>query len=151
MLQPGDSAPDFELMNQDGHMVSLANHRGRTVVLYFYPRDDTPACTKEACSLQSGLPAIGAKGAVVLGVSPDSPESHRKFRGKYRLTFDLLSDASHAVIETWGAWGEKTLYGKKSVGVLRTTFIIGPDGAIKHVFRKVDTAAHADQILPKLG
>lgn len=146
----GELASDFTLPDQDGNPVRLQDFRGRTVILYFYPRDNTPGCTKEACSLRDGWADITARDTVVLGVSPDSPESHRKFRAAQSLPFTLLSDPDHRVMEQWGAWGEKTLYGKKSIGVIRCTWVIGPDGRIVKSLRKVDTAAHADQLKPWL-
>lgn len=151
MLSEKSPAPDFTLPDQDGMTVKLSQFKGKKVVVYFYPKDDTPGCTKEACSLRDGWEELKKMDAVVLGVSPDSPESHKKFREKYNLPFTLLSDPEHKVMEAWGAWGEKTLYGKKSVGVLRSTVIINPDGTIQKMIKKVDTAAHFDQVKPFLA
>ncbi|HTW99548.1 MAG TPA: peroxiredoxin, partial [Acidimicrobiales bacterium] len=123
-LAAGDPAPDFALLDQDGHEVSLAGFAGRQVVVYFYPRDDTPGCTKEACQFNDLLGEFAAGGVEVLGISADGGESHRRFRQKYGLHIRLLSDPDHSVMESYGAWGEKTLYGKKSLGVIRSTFLV---------------------------
>ena len=130
MLSPGDPAPDFELPADDGSTVRLADLKGQRVVLYFYPKDDTPGCTAQACSLRDAKADFDAVGATVLGVSPDSPESHAKFRDKYALGFRLLADQDHATAEAYGAWGEKTNYGKTSMGIIRSAFVIGADGTI---------------------
>lgn len=150
MLRPGDPAPDFSLPADDGSMVRLADLRGRKVVLYFYPKDDTPGCTIEACEFRDVLPRIDAGGAVVLGVSPDSVESHRKFRDKYGLNFRLLSDTDNAVAEAYGVWKEKTMYGRTFWGVERTTFIINEEGRIAKVFPKVTPQGHAAEVLAAL-
>jgi peroxiredoxin Q/BCP len=151
MPEANELAPDFTLPDQDGRPVSLSGLRGRTVLLYFYPKDDTPGCTKEACSLRDAFADITGRDTVVLGVSADGAERHRAFRAKYNLPFSLLTDADHAVMALYGAWGEKKLYGKTSVGVLRSSFLIGPDGRIRKVWRKVDTAMHGAQVLAALG
>jgi peroxiredoxin Q/BCP len=130
MLSPGDAAPDFSLPADDGSTVSLADLRGTRVVLYFYPKDDTPGCTIQACSLRDAKADFDAVGATVLGVSPDSPESHARFRDKFALGFRLLADEDHAMAEAYGAWGEKTNYGKKSMGIIRSAFVIDGDGKI---------------------
>jgi thioredoxin-dependent peroxiredoxin len=130
MLSPGDPAPDFELPADDGSTVRLADLAGKRVVLYFYPKDDTPGCTKQACSLRDARADFEAVGATVVGVSPDSPASHARFRDKYALGFPLLSDEDHATAVAYGAWGEKTSYGRTSMGIIRSAFVIGEDGTI---------------------
>ncbi len=150
MLSEGDMAPDFELSSDSGDTVSLADLRGRRVVLYFYPKDDTSGCTKEACGFRDALPEFDAQGAVVLGVSPDDVDSHEKFRDKYDLNFPLLADPDHAVAEAYGAWGKKKLYGREYEGVLRSTFLIDPDGRVEKIYRKVKPAEHAEEILAEL-
>ena len=147
MIKEGDQAPPFELVADDGRTLSLADFAGKTLILYFYPRDSTPGCTREAEAFRDALPAFAKKRAVVVGVSRDSTASHCKFRDKYRLTFPLLSDPEGKVIEAYGAWGEKTLYGKKSMGILRSTVIITPDGTIKKHFPKVAVEGHAEAVL----
>jgi thioredoxin-dependent peroxiredoxin len=143
-------APAFTAKNQNDQVVSLADFAGKTVILYFYPKDDTPGCTTQACGLRDTFAEIQATGAVLLGVSPDSPASHRKFIDKYSLPFDLLADEDHAIAEAYGVWVEKSMYGKKYFGVERSTFIIGPDGQLQHIFAKVKPAAHSDQVLQAL-
>ncbi|MFW6039830.1 MAG: thioredoxin-dependent thiol peroxidase [Gemmatimonadota bacterium] len=150
MLSQGDMAPDFSLSSDRGDTVRLADLRGRRVVLYFYPKDDTSGCTKEACGFRDALPRFDAQGAVVLGVSPDDVGSHEKFRDKYDLNFPLLADPDHAVAEAYGAWGKKKLYGREYEGVLRSTFVIDADGRIEKVYRKVKPAGHAEEILAEL-
>jgi peroxiredoxin Q/BCP len=150
MLQVGKRAPAFNLVNSDGKKVSLKDYAGKTVVLYFYPRDNTPGCTLEAQAFQAALPKFKKKGAVVLGVSPDTTASHCKFRDKFDLSFELLCDPEHAVIDKYGAWGEKSLYGKKSMGVLRTTVIIDGEGNVQKVFPKVKVNGHVDAVLAAL-
>jgi peroxiredoxin Q/BCP len=151
MLAIGDRAPSFTLLDQDGTPVSLADFRGRPVVLYFYPKDDTPGCTTQACGIRDNWASLQATGAVILGVSPDSPKSHTKFRAKFELPFSLLADTDHVVAEQFGTWGEKSLYGRKYMGVLRTTFVIDGDGVISHVFENVEPNGHVDQIREALG
>ena len=150
MLEIGQSAPDFTLENQDGERVSLHDLRGQQVVLYFYPKDNTPGCTNEACSFRDHFAALTERGVVVLGVSPDSVASHRKFADKHGLPFPLLADPDHQVAEAYGAWGEKTLYGKKFMGLIRSTFLIDEQGQIRHVWKKPKTAIHAEEVLAKL-
>jgi len=150
-IEAGDKAPDFTLATHDGTKLKLSNLRGKTVVLYFYPKDDTPGCTKEACGFRDTITELEVSDAVVLGVSPDGPESHARFRKKYDLPFTLLADPTHAVAEKYGAWREKNMYGKKTVGIARSTFIIGPDGRVKKVFKAVKTAVHAQQVLATLA
>jgi peroxiredoxin Q/BCP len=129
-LSPGDPAPDFALPADDGTQVTLASLRGGRVVLYFYPKDDTPGCTRQACALRDAQADFDKVGATVLGVSPDSPESHARFRDKYALGFRLLADQDHATAEAYGAWGEKTNYGKTSMGIIRSAFVIDENGKI---------------------
>ena len=150
MLTPGDPAPAFTLPADDGSVVSLAGLRGRTVVVYFYPKDDTSGCTTEACEIRDAWTDVQATGAVVLGVSPDGVASHVKFKRKYSLPFPLLADTDHRVAEAYGAWGEKSMYGRKYFGILRSTFVIAPDGTIRQVFEKVQPKGHAAQILAAL-
>lgn len=146
-IEPGTEAPDFTLTTHDGDPLTLSSLRGRLVVLYFYPRDDTPGCTKEACGFRDIEKQLTQAGAIVLGVSPDSPESHARFRDKYSLPFTLLADPDHAVAERYGAWREKNMYGKKSLGIARSTFLIDPTGRVAKVFKAVKTAVHAEQVL----
>ncbi len=150
MLNPGDKAPDFTLPDQNGKMVSLSSFLGKTVVLYFYPRDNTPGCTKEACSFRDNYPFYREKDMVVIGVSPNTSESHQKFAEKFELPFLLLADPEKKVVQAYGAWGEKKNYGKVTVGLLRSTFVIGPDGVIQKVFKKVKTATHGQDVLEAL-
>ena len=149
-LSKGDDAPDFALPDQDGAMHRLADYAGRTVVLYFYPKDDTPGCTKQACSLRDDMDEIAAEDAVVLGVSRDSAESHRAFRDKHGLNFPLLVDAEAEVSTAYGAWGEKTLYGRTSIGMTRATFVIGPDGVLTKVWKRARAADHGAAVLKAL-
>lgn len=151
MIDVGDQAPDFELPADTGETVRLQNLRGQRVVLYFYPKDDTSGCTKQACGFRDAMPAIRERDAVLLGVSPDPVSSHQKFRDKYDLNFPLLADEDHAVAEAYGAWGKKKMYGREYYGILRSTFVIGTDGRVEKVFRKVRPAASADQVLEELG
>jgi peroxiredoxin Q/BCP len=151
-LEPGDKAPDFTLPDATGREVSLEDFAGRDVILYFYPRDDTPGCTKEACGFRDQWDALGRTGAVVLGVSADDAASHRRFATKYRLPFTLLSDPDHTVMRAYGAYGEKTLYGRKITGVIRSTVWIGPDGLVRrHWARVANAAQHPAQVLAALG
>lgn len=146
----GTMAPAFTLEDQDGNPVSLEGQRGRWVVLYFYPEDDTPACTTQACDLRDSWSALQESGVAVLGVSPDDAASHRKFRDKYQLPFPLLVDEGHRVAERYGAWGEKQLYGRTYIGLIRTTVIIDPDGRVAQVFPRTRAAGHAARILAAL-
>ena len=150
MLKEGDKAPEFTLQNAEGETVSLSGFAGKTVVVYFYPKDDTPGCTKEACGFRDVYDDILAKDAVVLGISADSVGSHAKFKEKFNLPFHLLSDPEKTVIEAFGAWGEKKNYGKTYLGLIRSTFVIGPDGVILKAFPKVKPAEHAEEILALL-
>ena len=150
MPAPGDRAPDFSGTDQTGQTVSLSDFAGRTLALYFYPKDDTPGCTTQACNLRDGSDDLAEAGVAVVGVSPDDAASHGRFAGKYALGFPLLADPDRTILEAYGAWGEKTLYGRTSVGVKRTTFLIGPDGHVVHVFKRPKTADHTAEILSKL-
>lgn len=149
-LESGDKAPDFTLKNDNDETVKLSNHKGKKVVLYFYPKDDTPGCTVEACSFRDGFSEIQKKGAALFGVSTDSVESHKKFKEKFHLNFPLLSDADKKVVNSYGVWKEKNMYGKKYMGIERTTFIIDEDGKIKKVFPKVKVDGHYDEVLAEL-
>jgi len=149
-LREGAEAPDFTLESDSGETVSLAQLRGKPVVLYFYPRDDTPGCTTEACEFRDAWEDVKKTGAVVLGVSPDTAASHKKFKSKFRLPFPLLADPEHKVAERYGAWGERSMYGRKFQGILRTTFVIGPDGRIKKVFERVKPKGHVSEVLESL-
>ena len=146
-IEEGATAPDFTLKADDGKEVRLSAMRGKPVVLYFYPKDDTPGCTKEACAFRDRSSEIKARGAVVLGVSPDDVASHGKFRDKYSLNFPLLADAGHGVAETYGAWREKNMYGKKSMGIQRSTFLIDPAGKVRKVWKKVSVDGHDEEVL----
>ncbi|MCS7077373.1 MAG: thioredoxin-dependent thiol peroxidase [Bacteroidia bacterium] len=150
-LNIGDTAPDFSAKDQNGNLIHLSDYRGKTVVLYFYPKDNTPGCTKEACNFRDNYSQLLEKGIVVLGVSADDEASHRKFAEKFNLPFSLLVDTDKKIIQSYGAWGEKNMYGKKSMGVLRITFIIDPQGKIKEIIKKVDTENATEQVLKKLG
>ena len=147
MVEEGKKAPAFKLESSEGDTVSLDDFKGKTVVLYFYPKDDTPGCTREAQGFRDALPKLKKKNAVVLGVSRDSVKSHCGFRDKYDLNFPLLSDPDGKVIRAYGAWGEKNMYGKKSEGIIRTTVVIGPDGKVARVFPKVKVDGHVDKVL----
>ncbi len=149
-LGAGDVAPDFALADQDGNIHSLAEYRGRTVVLYFYPRDETPGCTTQACSFRDGHAEILAEGAIVLGVSRDDADSHRAFRERHQLPFPLLVDAEATVATRYGAWGEKVLYGRRFDGMTRSTFIIGPDGILTRVWKRARPAEHGAAVLKAL-
>ena len=150
MLESGQKAPDFRLRDQDGNEVSLAGCAGNTVVLYFYPKDDTPGCTTEACGFRDAFSDIRLTGALLYGVSPDDTDSHAKFRDKYSLPFDLLSDPGAEVARAFGAWGVKQRQGKEYEGIIRSTFVIGPDGVIQKVFPKVKPEEHAGEVLEML-
>jgi peroxiredoxin Q/BCP len=150
-LGPGDKAPSFTLSDQDGNKVSVRDFAGKALVVYFYPADDTPGCTKEACQFNDNLRAFSRAGTAVLGISPDGAEKHKAFRKKYGLRFPLLTDSDHAVMERYGAWGEKTLYGKKSVGVIRSTFLVGPDGKVQRAWYHVKADGHAEKVLAEIG
>jgi peroxiredoxin Q/BCP len=150
-LETGDAAPDFTLPDQAGNPVSLSDFRGQNVVLYFYPKADTPGCTTQACGVRDHRSDYEGAGAVVLGVSPDPPTKIAKFDDKYSLGFPLLGDEDHTVAEAYGVWVEKSMYGKTYMGNERTTFVIGPDGTIKDIFRKVKPAEHDGLVLGALS
>ena len=147
MLKEGDKAPDFALSDEAGNTVSLKNFAGKKVVVYFYPKDDTPGCTKEACGFRDNYDAILGKGAVVIGISPDDETSHEKFKNKFDLPFYLLADPEKQVIQAFGAWGEKKMYGKSYEGVLRSTFVIGEDRTVIKAWPKVKPDEHAEEVL----
>jgi peroxiredoxin Q/BCP len=151
MVKEGRPAPDFELPSSDGGKLKLADLRGKTVVLYFYPRDNTPGCTREACSFRDAHARLRRKGVVVLGVSPDSLASHDKFRHQHDLPFALLSDADKKVAKAYGAFGEKILYGKKTQGMIRSTFVIDPEGVVRKIFSKVKVDGHVDRVIEALA
>ncbi len=146
MVKAGDPAPDFRLQADDGSEVSLSDHRGKKVILYFYPKDNTPGCTTQACDLRDSLSVLDGRGAVVLGVSPDPLRSHERFREKFGLNFPLLSDEDHQVAEAYGVWKEKSMYGRKYWGIERSTFIVGEDGVIMEAWRKVKAKDHAEKV-----
>lgn len=146
----GDVAPDFTLATDEGGELTLSSLRGRPVVLYFYPKDDTSGCTAQACGFRDAFPRFAQGEAVILGVSPDSVRSHARFRAKYDLPFTLLADEDHAVAERYGVWAEKSMYGRTYWGNLRTTFVVDRDGRIAHVFERVTPAGHADEVAAAL-
>jgi peroxiredoxin Q/BCP len=150
MLEEGQKAPDFSLLSSAAEAVSLKALRGRIVVLYFYPRDMTPGCTREACAFRDSQAKLKKRGAVVLGVSPDSVASHAKFREAHKLNFPLLADTDKAVAKSYGAYGEKLMYGKKVTGMIRSTFVIDPAGLVRKVFRRVKVDGHAELVLAAL-
>ncbi len=150
-LEAGDPAPDFTLLDADGQPVSLSSYRGQRVIVYFYPAALTPGCTKEACDFRDNLAVLGGLGVAVLGISPDQPSKLARFRDKEGLTFPLLSDPGHAVLEAYGAYGEKMLYGKKTVGVIRSTFVIGPDGTIQKALYAVKATGHVARLLTEIA
>lgn len=149
-LQAGDVAPAFTLPDQDEKPVSLQEFAGSPVIVYFYPADDTPGCTKEACQFNDSLAELSRSGGAVVGISPDGAGEHTKFREKYGLAFPLLSDPDHAVMSEYGAWGEKTMYGKKTVGTIRSTFLVGADGTIARCWYSVKADGHAAKVLDAL-
>jgi peroxiredoxin Q/BCP len=150
MVAEGEPAPDFTLTSDTGESVTLSSLRGAPVVLYFYPKDNTPGCTRQACDIRDAWASFQQAGAVVLGVSPDREASHAKFRARYELPFTLLADPEHAVSETYGVWRRKSFAGKKYMGIERSTFVIGADGNVVKVLRKVDPKSHADDVLALL-
>ena len=149
-LKEGDVAPKFTALTNGGGKISLADFKGQNVILYFYPKDDTPGCTKEACAFRDGFADFKKKGAVILGVSPDSVKKHDKFVEKFKLPFTLLADEDKKIVETYGVWGEKSFMGRKYQGVFRVTFLIGPDGRIKKIWPKVKPEEHAEEVLGAL-
>jgi len=150
MVEEGQEAPDFELTSDEGERVKLSQFRGKPVVLYFYPKDDTPGCTTQACGIRDSYDDFGQRGAVVLGVSPDDESSHVKFKQKYGLPFTLLADPEHTVSELYGVWGEKKYMGRTYMGVERSTFVIDSDGRISKVMRKVKPDTHVERVLQAL-
>lgn len=150
MLNVGDKAPDFSLASDDGTTVTLKSLYGRKVVLYFYPKDDTPGCTKEACSFTDSLGKLEDEGATVIGVSADTTDDHQKFKHKYNLEFPLLSDPSTEMLQKYGVWKEKNMYGKKFMGIERTTYIINRDGYVAAIFPRVQVDGHTEEVLAKL-
>ncbi len=150
-LTEGEKAPAFKAKDQNGEIVSLSDFKGKKVVLYFYPADDTPTCTVEACNLRDNYKALQKKGLVVLGVSPDEVKKHKKFEEKYKLPFTLLADRDKKIIDKYGVWGEKNLYGRKYMGLHRTTFLIDEKGVIVKIFRKPKSKIHSEEILRALG
>ena len=151
MLEVGKKAPAFTLPNKEGEKVSLKDFAGKKVVLYFYPKDNTPGCTKEACDFRDSFPEFQNLDAVIIGVSPDSPESHKKFAAKYELPFILLSDTERKVLEKYGVWKEKSMYGRKYMGVERTTVIIDEKGKVVKIFPKVKVKGHAEEVKKALA
>lgn len=149
-LSAGDPAPEFTLVADDGETVSLSDFRGTSVVLYFYPRDDTSGCTRQACGFRDHLDEFGDRGWTILGVSPDGTASHQRFKSKYGLNFRLLSDPDHEVAEAYGAWGTKKMYGREYEGILRSTFLIDPEGRVARIMEKVKPAGHAEALLAEL-
>lgn len=151
MPAPGDAAPDFAAPDQTGTTIRLEDFAGKKLALYFYPKDDTPGCTKQACSLRDGYQRLQSEGVAIVGVSRDDEASHTRFAEKYDLPFPLLADTDGAVSEAYGAWGEKNFYGKKSIGMKRTTFLIDEEGAVVAVIKRPKTADHANEVLRKFG
>ncbi len=149
-LQAGSKAPELNLTDEAGNPFLLSSLQGKTVVLYFYPKADTPGCTTESCEFRDHSAAFAAKDAVIIGISPDTAKAQTKFKSKFTLPFTLLADADHAGAEAYGVWQEKSMYGKTYMGVARTTFVIGPDGNIRHIFEKVKPAGHAAEVLAVL-
>lgn len=150
-LKIGDKAPEIEAKDQNGEPISLNAFRGKTVVLYFYPKDDTPGCTAEACDFRDNYQGLQAKDIVVLGVSADDENSHKKFISKHSLPFPLIADTDHKVVNDYGVWGEKNMYGKKYMGISRSTFVIDEQGDIQHIIKKVDTKNASQQVLELIG
>jgi peroxiredoxin Q/BCP len=149
-LSEGNTAPEFTALTSGGGKISLADFKGKNVILYFYPKDDTPGCTKEACAFRDGFSEFKERGAAILGVSPDSVKSHDKFVEKYKLPFTLLADEDKKIVEAYGVWGEKTFMGRKYMGTHRVTFLIGPDGRIKKIWPNVKPEEHAAEVLAAL-
>lgn len=151
-MNVGDKVPDLLGMDAEGREVRLSDYPGKKIVLYFYPKDNTSGCTAEACSMRDNLPRFAEEGYQVIGVSVDSADSHKKFASKHDLTFPLIADTDHHLVEQMGVWGEKSMYGRKYMGTMRTTFIIGPDGRIERIFlpKQIKTKIHADQILDEV-
>ena len=151
MLKEGDQAPDIKLLNDAGEPFQLSAMKGQRVVLYFYPKADTPGCTVEACDFRDGSKDLARKNSVVVGISPDKPAAQAKFKAKFDLPFTLLADDEKKVAEAYGVWREKNMYGKKSMGIVRTTFVIGPDGKIEKIYNNVKAKGHAEKVLADLA
>lgn len=149
-IKVGDKAPSFKLKNQDDELISLTDFKGKKIVLYFYPKDDTPGCTKESCNFRDEFPKFGKLNAEIIGVSVDSVESHKKFTVKYKLPFDLLADDKKEIVEKYGVWKEKNMYGRKYMGIERTTFIVDEDGKIANIFAKVKVDDHNKEVMEAL-
>jgi peroxiredoxin Q/BCP len=149
-LRTGDKAPDFSGLNQNGELISLSGFKGKKLILYFYPKDNTPGCTAESCNLNDNYQMWLSKGYEVVGVSPDNVNSHKKFADKFKFGFNLLADPETKILQDYGVWGEKNMYGRSYMGVLRTTFVIDENGIIESIFDKVDTKNHSDQIIKAL-
>lgn len=150
-LKEGDKAPAFSGKDQDGKKISLSVYKGKKVVLYFYPQDNTPTCTVQACNLRDNFKVLEKEGITVLGISPDDEKSHKKFEAKFSLPFTLIADPDHAIIDAYGVWGEKQLYGRKYMGLHRTTFLIDEKGVIRKIFLKPKSKMHAEEILAQIG
>ncbi len=150
MLKEGDKAPDIQLADDAGNPFKLSDLHGKRVVLYFYPKADTPGCTAESCEFRDDIKSFAKKGVTVLGISPDKPEAQSKFKDKYDLPFTLLADEEKAAAKAYGVWAEKNMYGKKSMGIVRSTFVIGPDGTIEKIYSKVKAQGHASKVLAAL-
>jgi peroxiredoxin Q/BCP len=150
ILGKGDKAPEFQGLNQNGDTISLDSFRGKKVILYFYPKDNTPGCTAESCNMNDNYAMWLSKGYEVIGISPDNVASHKKFADKFGFGFNLIADPSTEILQAYGVWGEKSMYGRKYMGVLRTTFVIDENGIIVGIFEKVDTKNHTDQIIKAL-
>ncbi len=150
-LKEGDKAPDFKGINQDEKEIALSDFKGKKLILYFYPKDNTPGCTAESCNLSENYDELTNKGFEVVGVSPDDATKHQKFIAKHNLRFNLIADTEKQILEAYGAWGEKKLYGKVYMGVIRTTFVIDENGTIEKIFKKVKTKDHTNQILTEMG
>ena len=146
-LEVGDKAPNFSGLDQNGIKVSLKDYLGKKLVLYFYPEDDTPTCTVQACNLRDNFSTLKANGFEIIGVSPDDVESHKKFKNKFQLPFTLVADPKHIIIDKYGVWGEKNLYGHKHMGIYRTTFVIDEKGVITKIFKKPRNKAHAEELM----
>ena len=151
VLSEGVKAPDFELKDSEGNLHKLSDYAGQTIVVYFYPKDDTPGCTKEACSFRDSYADFNKAGVTIIGISPDKVASHKKFKDKYALPFTLLADADHKVCEAYGVWGLKKSFGREYEGVFRTTYVLGPEGEVKHVFENVKPSDHSKEVLREVA
>ena len=151
VLSEGVKAPDFELKDSEGNLHKLSDYAGQTIVVYFYPKDDTPGCTKEACSFRDSYAEFNKAGVTIIGISPDKVASHKKFKDKYALPFTLLADPDHKVCEAYGVWGLKKSFGREYEGVFRTTYVLGPEGEVKRVFEKVKPSDHSKEVLREVA